>query len=86
MWVGNRAKTVRKLQLVTLDKNENLELTKKRTIKTCNREGTMRRQDFFIYDFYQTPFMGMINIFDFTQLFTKKSLHASGVALDFLPR
>ena len=28
MWVGNRAKTVRKLQLVTLDKNENLELTK----------------------------------------------------------
>ena len=46
----------------------------------------MRRQDFFIYDFYQTPFMGLINIFDFTQLFTKKSLHASGVALDFLPR
>ena len=51
----------------------------------------MRRQDFFIYisyiyDFYQTPFMGMINIFDFTRLFTKKSLHESGVALDFFAK
>ena len=30
--------------------------------------------------------MGLINIFDFTQLFTKKSLHASGVALDFFAK
>ena len=86
MWVGNRAKTVRKLQLVTLDKNENLELTKNAQSRHVIERELCADRIFFIYDFCQTPFMGLINIFDFTQLFTKKSLHASGVALDFLPR
>ena len=86
MWVGNRAKTVRKLQLVTLDKNENLELTKNAQSRHVIERELCAARIFFIYDFYQTPFMGLINIFDFTQLFTNKSLHASGVALDFLPR
>ena len=49
MWVGNRAKTVRKLQLVTLDKNENLELTKNAQSRHVIERELCAARIFFIY-------------------------------------
>ena len=72
MWVGNRAKTVRKLQLVTLDKNENLELTKNAQSRHVIERELCAARIFFIYDFYQTPFMGLI-IFSISPNFLPKN-------------